>query len=368
MSDYLWDKQGEPDAELEHLEQLLAPLAHRPIVFLPPAPARLRRSWVVALSAVAAIAIALLILRPRPRLPEQAGLALSVHGAGAKLGDRAVNGESKLPTGAWLDTGESKVTLTVGSIGSVEIAAQSRLRIVESSAQAQVLELDHGALIARITAPPRSFTVKTKHATAIDLGCAFELRSDLAGEGRLIVTQGRVALADEHGSEVAVAAGAECGISDSGPGVPFSSDASPAFREAMLRYPHDHQALAKIVEQARAQDRDVLTRMSSLLDAADRLTLEQRVVELSRGDAVKAPELTPKPLLKTPTAPHSSKVEPHKHPTQSASAVVPTASSVKPTAQHVGPSTPAQRKPPTSASPSREKLNHDPFGSNNNGL
>ncbi|MBA3712529.1 MAG: hypothetical protein H0W76_08775 [Pyrinomonadaceae bacterium] len=30
MSDYLWDKSGEPDAEVERLEQLLGPLRHQP--------------------------------------------------------------------------------------------------------------------------------------------------------------------------------------------------------------------------------------------------------------------------------------------------------------------------------------------------
>ena len=180
MSDYLWDQRGEPDPEIAELEQLLAPLAHRPRPLLLPPP-RSRRPWVVAITgitAATAIAIALFLMRPKP--PEQAGFLMSVHGSGAKLAGRAITGEGKLPVGAWLDTGESQVTLTVGRIGSVELAAGSRLRIVD--VKAQVLELDQGGLVAQITAPPRSFTVKTKHATAIDLGCAFTLRADLTGE------------------------------------------------------------------------------------------------------------------------------------------------------------------------------------------
>ncbi|MCU1280760.1 MAG: hypothetical protein JWM53_4306, partial [bacterium] len=39
MSDYLFDKQGEPDPEIERLETLLAPLAYRPSLLSLPAPA-----------------------------------------------------------------------------------------------------------------------------------------------------------------------------------------------------------------------------------------------------------------------------------------------------------------------------------------
>jgi ferric-dicitrate binding protein FerR (iron transport regulator) len=359
MSDYLWDKQGEPEPDIEQLEQLLAPLAHQPMAFLPPARSRSRRPWIFGVSAAAAIAIALFFMRPKP--PEQAGLLMSVHGQGAKLASYEVAGEAKLPVGAWLDTGASKVTLTVGSIGTVEIAAGSRLRIVETDAQRQVLELDHGELVAQITAPPRSFTVNTRHATAIDLGCAFTLHTDPAGEGRLIVTQGRVALADQHGGEVVVAAGSECGISDRGPGVPFSSDVSASFREAMLRYPHEHAALAKIVAEARAQDRDALDRMSALVDAKDRAVLERRLVELSRGEAMKPLEKPPTPQL----APHGGKLAPsreHKHAVKKAAHAVPASSRVAPAAPQAAPSTSSSKKAPV-VPPSNEKLKHDPFRS-----
>lgn len=65
MSDYLWDKTGEPDAEVERLEKLLGGLAHQPRAFeLPPA-ARVehappRRSTRPALAVAAALALMLL--------------------------------------------------------------------------------------------------------------------------------------------------------------------------------------------------------------------------------------------------------------------------------------------------------------------
>jgi ferric-dicitrate binding protein FerR (iron transport regulator) len=350
MSDYLWDKQGEADPEIEQLEHLLAPLRHRPTSFMPPAPRRSRRPWVIGLTAATAVALVLVFMRPKP--PEQAGLFMSVHGLGATVADRAVAGNAKLAVGAWLDTGASTVTLTVGSIGNVELAAGSRLRIVETGAQHQALELARGGLVAQITAPPRSFTVKTKHTTVADLGCAFELRVDPAGEGRLTVTQGRVALSDASGGEVTVAAGAECGISAEGPGAPFPSDVSAAFRDAMLRYPHDHSALAKVLDEARPKDRDALDRMSALLDGKERAVVEQRIVELQRENAPKPSEST------TPVTPHASKIAPsheHKHTSKAASHVTP--SHVTPVTPHAPPSN------KTTAPPTRDRLEHDPFRS-----
>lgn len=63
MSDYLWDKTGEPDAEVERLEELLGAFAHAPRALELPPDLRVaeprRRLW-PALLAVAAVALLLL--------------------------------------------------------------------------------------------------------------------------------------------------------------------------------------------------------------------------------------------------------------------------------------------------------------------
>lgn len=63
MSDYLWDKTGEPDAEMERLEELLGAFAHAPRALELPPDLRVaeprRRLW-PALLAVAAVALLLL--------------------------------------------------------------------------------------------------------------------------------------------------------------------------------------------------------------------------------------------------------------------------------------------------------------------
>ena len=65
MSDYLWDKTGEPDAEVERLEKLLGGLGHQPRALELPRAARAeqapRRPWSrPALAAAAALALMLL--------------------------------------------------------------------------------------------------------------------------------------------------------------------------------------------------------------------------------------------------------------------------------------------------------------------
>ena len=65
MSDYLWDKTGEPDAEVERLEKLLGGLGHQPRALELPREARVeqapRRLWSrPALAAAAALALMLL--------------------------------------------------------------------------------------------------------------------------------------------------------------------------------------------------------------------------------------------------------------------------------------------------------------------
>ena len=64
MTDYLWDRSGEPDDEIQNLEELLAPLAYQPRPLEIPAtlePGR-RRNHYPALAIAAAVALAALAL------------------------------------------------------------------------------------------------------------------------------------------------------------------------------------------------------------------------------------------------------------------------------------------------------------------
>ncbi len=212
MSDYLWDPGADgEDAEVAHLEALLQPLAYRG---QPPSlpPRRTGRAlWLLAAGATALAAlIALLVWRPPSR---PAGWAMTVVRDGHETA-------GKLDVGVWLDTGDHRAQLRIVGVGTVELEPGTRVRIVESGEKRDALQLDHGAISAVVTAPPRHFVVETQHATAIDLGCAFTLSVDEAGRGKLAVSAGAVALAQEGAAEVVVTAGSECGIGERGPEAP----------------------------------------------------------------------------------------------------------------------------------------------------
>ena len=78
--DYLWDKSGEPDPEIQELEQILAPLRYQPKPL--ELPVVRRRSYFVPLAIAATLLVALFItsiwLKLRTQKPEQPQQAQSV--------------------------------------------------------------------------------------------------------------------------------------------------------------------------------------------------------------------------------------------------------------------------------------------------
>src|SRR5260370_8891221 len=75
--DYLWDKSGDPDPEIQRFEALLAPLAYRPSrQFRQP-----RRRWPIAIGIAAAVTVvagaAWIWLASRPSGPSWQAVALN---------------------------------------------------------------------------------------------------------------------------------------------------------------------------------------------------------------------------------------------------------------------------------------------------
>lgn len=138
--------------------------------------------------------------------------------------------------GQWLETdATSRALVSVGSIGEVNLEPNSRLRLVDTSATDHRLELARGTLRALIWAPPRLFFVNTPSATAVDLGCAYTLAVDEAGNGELHVTGGYVAL-EAPDRESIVPAEFMCFTRPgAGPGTPFALDAPPSLKAALHR-------------------------------------------------------------------------------------------------------------------------------------
>jgi len=77
--DYLWDKSGEPDPQIQELEQILAPLRYQPKPLELPV-VRRRNYWPLAIAASVLFALfaAGVWLRSRPEKPQQQQEARSV--------------------------------------------------------------------------------------------------------------------------------------------------------------------------------------------------------------------------------------------------------------------------------------------------
>ena len=179
-----------------------------------------------------------------------AGVPL-VQNTGVRSGTRFGVGES-LTTDA-----RSRARIQAADIGQVDVAPNSRLRLVQAQTTRHQLSLEQGELSARIVAPPRLFLVQTPSTLAIDLGCAYTLRVDKAGDSRLCVTEGHVALAGK-GRETEVPAGAVCLThKGAGTGTPFFADAPPALQAALEQVDFGQggdEALNVILLTARPRD------------------------------------------------------------------------------------------------------------------
>jgi hypothetical protein len=268
MKDYLFDKQGEEDPEVAKLEQLLAGHAHREPL-RPPAVRRGRWKPVAAIAVLAAAAVvAFLLVPPDPDPPvvvqetvcgpDGPGFAFATEGGLARCGGGA-SGSGVLPIGEWLETtGEVSAQLEVADIGELTIHGGSRVRLVGTGADEHRLELARGRVSALVLAPPRLFVVDTPGASAVDLGCAYELAVDAEGRTHLQVTTGAVSL-EGNGLVAYVAAGSEVfAIPGRGPGTPVAIGAAKPLRDAVARFDDgDDAALSELL--AVADRRDTIT-------------------------------------------------------------------------------------------------------------
>lgn len=190
----------------------------------------------LAVAATIAVLCTFAARRPQPASLAAATPAWSVAAvAGApRVAAKPVRREAPFRVGQWLETdAHSRAKVAVGSIGEVRVEPNSRVRLVGAAATDHRIELARGTVDALIWAPPRLFFVDTPSATAVDLGCAYTLTVDDAGDGELHVTAGYVAL--EHGDrESIIPSGQKCLTRrGAGPGTPFAADASPALRAAL---------------------------------------------------------------------------------------------------------------------------------------
>jgi hypothetical protein len=164
----------------------------------------------------------------------------------------------RIGSGEWLETdGRSRALVKVGEIGSVEVAPNTRLRVVAVRSNEKRLALARGEIHASISAPPKLFFVDTVAGTAVDLGCEYSLTADETGSGVLSVTRGWVSF-QWKGLESLVPAGASCKIrSFNGPAIPYFDDASEKLKQAIDRLGLEKTAddsFDVILSEARVRD------------------------------------------------------------------------------------------------------------------
>jgi hypothetical protein len=141
MSDYLWDRSGPPDPEIEKLERALAPLRYQGAARAPR-----RRWWPVAVAAGIVLAAAGIWRLAAPASETTSWQIANVQGS-ARIGRRAAVLNSPVRIGQVLETGPgSQITLRDNRTGALDLGPSSTM----SASDARHLRLSRGQLHAYI--------------------------------------------------------------------------------------------------------------------------------------------------------------------------------------------------------------------------
>jgi hypothetical protein len=263
-NDYLWDRSGPPDPEIERLEQALAPHRYRHRAdFVQRAQTR-ARTWL----SVAASMILVAVAAWQVRMPVSVQTNWQIAGleGEALVDSRAAALSTALRSGQVVRTGRAaRITLESDETGRISLGPESEL----IAAGNRRVELRRGLLHAFIWAVPLAFEVETPSARAIDLGCEYTVQVDENGNGLLRVTFGWVAFLHRD-QESFIPEGAACRTRQrGGPGIPFYEEAPESFRRSLAAYEQGEQgALAGVLAGARPEDG--LTLWHLLTRAAER--------------------------------------------------------------------------------------------------
>ena len=304
--DYLWDGSGEPDLEVQKLENLLGRYRHNqpaPSFGSVPQTARVKGRWsflgfrfsfqLAGVAAVLLVAVALFFfLRARTGVATGSPWEVARISGAPRVGRQTIRNDSqtgKLSVGQTLVTdNSSRASITLDETGRIEVDPDSRLRLVASGPDRKRLSLERGTIHATIWAPAGSFGVDTPSAVAVDLGCVFTLHVDDSGAGLLRTTMGWVGF-KLNGHESFIPAGAVCATRPKiGPGTPYFDDASASFRDALTKFdfasttPQERNALLGILlVDARKKDALTLWHLLSRVSDAERPGVYDRLAALA---------------------------------------------------------------------------------------
>jgi hypothetical protein len=215
----------------------------------PATPRRFAHGWQLAAAACVALVVAV-------------GLHWQLRSAGA-VWQVAVQEPGQSETvrkaaGEWVETtAASRAQIVVGTIGTVDVEPNARVRLGAVTGSQYRLALERGTISAAISAPPRMFIVDTPASPVIDLGCAYTVTVGLDGVTELRMTSGWAAL-EWKGSETLVPAGAISRTRKGRPpGIPYFEDAPPTFQQAIDSFGENgvtNEWLTHVLAVARVRD------------------------------------------------------------------------------------------------------------------
>jgi hypothetical protein len=291
--DYLWDKSGTPDQEIEGLETLLAQFRSDPRPawiherLLGRAERRpVKQLWLSAVFALAGLVLVSVALAIHARFEWRPGdpwKVVALNGT-PQIGSSLVKDHARFSVGQILVTdAASRARIRVAGLGVVDVEPRSRVRLIATHAKRHQIALDYGTISAHMWAPPFSLAVDTPSASLFDLGCAFTLHVESGGYGIVQVTSGWVEFETPLRSIIIPAEAEAVTRPEIGPGTPYFSDATPTFKTAVSAFdshPDDDgaRAIAVAAVLANAYPHDALT----LLSLLKQLPLPQRAMVLDR--------------------------------------------------------------------------------------
>jgi len=284
--DYLWDRSGEPDPEVQRLERLLGRYRHeetnpRPFP-LSTQHSALSTRILRPLAIAAALALFAIAIASFVRFQWSTGSPWEITriAGSPRMTGKILEPHDRLGVGDELRTdAASRVTVRIARVGEVDIGPNSELKLLATGRGRHRVALDHGTIHARLYAPPFTFGVRTPAGLATDVGCAFVLEYD-RGAGLLRVLSGWV----DFDGETMIPAGAAVELREgSGAGSPYYPDASEVFRAALreLDFDHDPTALPRVVATARARDAMTLLHLLAKAPPGNRSLIYDRLAELS---------------------------------------------------------------------------------------
>jgi ferric-dicitrate binding protein FerR (iron transport regulator) len=286
--DYLWDRSGEPDPEVQRLETLLAryrsAVAERSLDFARDdiKTHRSLRTFARPLAAAAILALVAVGIAYALRFHWSSGSpwAITRVTGSAQLDGAVVRPHDRLGVGDALRTGAgAQVTVRIARVGEVDIGPGSELKLLATGRGRHRVSLERGSIHARLYAPPFTFGVRTPAGMATDVGCAFRLEYD-RGQGVLQVLSGWV----DFDGETLIPAGAVAELREGrGSGSPYYADASDTFRTALRDFDFGagRSALPAVVANARARDALTLLHLLEKTEASDRALIYDRLSALA---------------------------------------------------------------------------------------